>query len=262
MQEDIKNTISNAYERITKRQEDLEDYLTSLYNKNYFIKHMDTFFLNMINGIIENKKNNNNDKTWSILFCDIDGLKLTNDTMGHAEADEGIAHIASIVKQSIRTNRDEVDNILYPKNDSDLENIPIRFGGDEFIVFLPNCTKEKAILIHDRIKNRINHEKDKTKNMTLSIGIADTSEVPIPNNISDANAPKEFINNLIKLAEKRMYADKNRDINTLSDEEKKLFVMKHLNRMASQIGFDASDPEQLSILIDLMIEMKESIKTK
>jgi diguanylate cyclase (GGDEF)-like protein len=225
---DDDNIKSEANEAMLKKQLNeqsyLEDYSTSLYNKNYFIKNMDSIALKMVRGTIENKRNGNNDKTWSLLFCDIDGLKLANDTIGHIEADNGIKHIADIIKKSIRTNRDQEDKIIYP--DVDGKNIPIRFGGDEFIIILPNCTKEKAVLIQERIKKQINIDKDKTKNMSLSIGIADTSEIGIPHDIDNIDLIKVFLNELISLAEKRMFKDKNKDIKGLPYEEKKVLVMK------------------------------------
>lgn len=241
----------------------LEDYLTSLYNKNYFIKHMGNFSLQMIKGVMENRKNGNNDKTWSIMFCDIDGLKLANDTLGHIEADHGIIHIAHIMKNCIRTNRDQNDSIIHSStDDKDVRNIPIRFGGDEFVIILPNCTKEKALLIRDRIKQQICIDRDLTRNMSLSIGISDTNDAELPVNIDAANAAEVFLNQLISIAEKRMYDDKNKDIKYLTDEEKKHLVLKHLNRVGHQIGFDVEDPDQIDSIIKILTEIKEDNQQK
>lgn len=244
----------------------LKDLSTSLYNKNYYIKNINSFALQMIKGVIENKIAGNTDKTWSILFCDIDGLKLVNDTVGHIEADIGIREIASIIKQCVRTNRNPNDSILYSGDaeDEHSKNISIRFGGDEFVVILPNCTKEKAVLIKERISIKINDSRESTKNMTLSIGIVDTTEVKIPTDIDNENDIKKYVNKLISLAEQRMYIDKNRDVKNMSYDEKKQLVLKYLNRLGEQIGFNVDNEDEMDALISILndIKLEKNNKTK
>lgn len=252
---------NSTYKSIVKTQNHLEDYSTSLYNKNFFLKNMDNISLQMIRGILANKVSGNNTKTWALLFCDIDGLKLTNDTIGHLEADKGIESIANIIKGCVRSNREENDQIIYINDDKNYnQNIPIRFGGDEFVIILPNCTKEKALLIENRIKNQIDANKDLTKNMSLSIGIADTNEIEIPKNLDKKIETRSFINNLVSLAEKRMYADKNKDIKNMPYEVKKIVLLKHLNRIADQIGFNINDDNDIDTLINMLLEIKDSKK--
>lgn len=240
-----------------------EDVSTSLYNKNYFIKHMENIALQMIKGVVENKTNENNAATWSILFCDIDGLKLANDTMGHLEADSGIKYIADTIKYCIRSNRVSSDSIIYPEYfDEDTTNIPIRIGGDEFVVILPNCTSEKAMLVKNRIQKQIDNNKEYTKNMSLSIGIADTSEVIAPHDITDKDQTEAFLNDVVSLAEKRMYEDKNKDIFNLSFEDKKLLILKHLNRVANQVGLNINEPDDIDLFINILTDIKESKRKK
>jgi diguanylate cyclase (GGDEF)-like protein len=242
------------------RRKYLEDYATALYNKNFFIKNMEFIALQMIKGKIENAKNKSDEKTWSIIFCDIDGLKLANDTLGHVEADVGIKNIAGIIKDCIRTKRRENDSLIYPELDQE-DNIPIRFGGDEFLIILPNCTKEKAILIQKRIKKQINSDKNHTRNMSLSMGIADTKEIVVPSDIDNPETIKAFVNDLISLAEKRMYSDKNKQVKHLSYEEQKLIVTKYLNRVGEQVGFNFQNPNELEALINILVDIKQSLKT-
>lgn len=241
----------------------MEDSATSLYNKNYFNRNMQALVLQMIKGLMENSKNNNNKTTWSIMFCDIDGLKLANDTLGHIEADEGIKMIADIIRSCIRTNREQNDQIVYPNKDNNKikHNIPIRFGGDEFIIILPNCTKDKALLIEQRIKTLISYNMEHTKNMTLSIGIADTSEIKIPEQVNDSANLITFMNQLVTLAENRMYEDKNKDIRNLSYEDKKAIMIKHLARIGDNIGFNINSTEDIDLLIHILNDIKDD-KTK
>ncbi|MDD3305096.1 MAG: GGDEF domain-containing protein [Bacilli bacterium] len=240
-----------------------EDEQTTLYNKNYFVKHIVNIALQMIDGIYENKINGNDAKTWSILYCDIDGLKLANDTLGHFETDHGIKYIADIIKNSIRTNRKQNDSIIYPGYlKGNIKNIPIRIGGDEFIIILPNCTKEKALLVKNRIKKQLKNNPEQTRNMSLSIGIADTSEALIPIDLANKEQTKAFVNNLVSLAEKRMYEDKNRDINSMSLEERKAIILKHLNRVAGYISLNINKPDDIDIFIDILTAIKESKTNK
>lgn len=234
-----------------------EDYATSLYSKNFFIKNMEAIALQMIKGKVENSKNKNKEKTWSVIFCDIDGLKLANDTLGHVEADIGIKNIATIIKQCIRTHREENDSIIYPEFEKG-DNIPIRFGGDEFLLILPNCTKSKATIIRNRIKKEIEASQIVTRNMSLSMGIADTQEIPIPI-IDDNDSVRGFVNDLITLAEKRMYLDKHKQVKTLSYEEQKDLVKKYLNRVSEQIGFDYQNPEELDTIINILHDIKADL---
>jgi GGDEF domain-containing protein len=208
----------------------------------------------MIKGINENKKRMTNDNTWSILFCDIDGLKLINDTFGHVVGDAGIKNIANIIKKSVRNERTDdykdiflsIEKIEKPekkKSDKEQDDKIVRFGGDEFIVISPNCTKKDAQLIKNRINRNIAKEKKSILGMSLSIGIADTNEINLPTNI-DINNTKDvnsFALHLISLAEKRMDKEKKEKGRNLPIEEKTLIARKYINRMADNFGLDIND---------------------
>ncbi|MFA5408340.1 MAG: GGDEF domain-containing protein [Bacilli bacterium] len=241
---------SNSKERVKNinvvSDKFFKDFSTTLYNKNYFIKNMNDIATKMIKGLSINSKSNDLDKTWSIMFCDIDGLKLINDTFGHVKADAGIKHIAYVIKKCIKNNKCKNIN----------NNIPIRFGGDEFIIIFPNCTKEKASIIENRIKKQIGKDQKQTFNMTLSIGIADTNEIKAPLNADCEDNNVVFINDLISLAEERMYTDKGKDVKSLSYEEKKVFISRYLNR----IGFDINTTEEIDMLINILNDKKKQLE--
>jgi GGDEF domain-containing protein len=213
----------------------------------------------MLSGLVSNHKNNNKEQTWSIMFCDIDGVKLVNDNDGHTIGDQGIKHIASIIKSCVRTNRKPQDSIEFPNIIDKEESIPIRFGGDEFVIFLPNCTKEQAFLIEERMKRMISKERKEAKNMTLSIGIADSTEVTPPTNIND-DSINQFINDLVTLADRRMILDKNKDFKEMSNKNRKKYIWKHLNRIVPRIGLDVNSTEEINLVIEVLEDIKKEIK--
>jgi len=98
--------------------------------------------------------------------------------------------------------------------------------------------------------------------MSLSIGIADTSEVIAPRDITDKDQTEAFLNDVVSLAEKRMYEDKKKDIFNLSFEEKKLLILKHLNRVANQVGLNINEPDDINLFINILTDIKESKRKK
>lgn len=66
----------------------------------------------------------------SLCFLDLNGLKAVNDSRGHVEGDRFIEHVADSIRGRVR----ESDTVF-------------RFGGDEFIIIFPGCTKDEALKI-------------------------------------------------------------------------------------------------------------------
>jgi len=89
----------------------------------------------------------------SIIFADINGLKLTNDVYGHVAGDELIKKTAEIIKSACR-DRD----------------IVARVGGDEFIIILPNTKAEGAEKVIARIKSELSKEKINAVKCNLALG--------------------------------------------------------------------------------------------
>ena len=149
--------ISNArkYETVKQSIDQLQytnkhDQLTGVYNRFYF-EHQ-----------LQAMKNNNNIHTWGIFVCDVDGLKIVNDSLGHMAGDQLIIVAASILKSCFRD-----------------DDIVARIGGDEFSVIIPNCTYEKAVMLQERIQQAIkkyNNERlqrhPKIPIFSLSVGFA------------------------------------------------------------------------------------------
>jgi diguanylate cyclase (GGDEF)-like protein len=103
------------------------------------------------------------DSPVSILMADIDNFKQLNDSKGHHVGDQGITRVSAIIK-SISRKTDVVG----------------RFGGEEFIVTMPDTNEEQALAVAERIRAAVENDRSiaDTK-ITISIGIAESSSLNI-----------------------------------------------------------------------------------
>ena len=97
-------------------------------------------------------------------MTDVDCFKSINDTYGHAVGDLVLAHIAQILKSNTRSS-----------------DIVCRYGGDEFILIFPECTKTEAVSRAEAIRTLVaqsdlEFDGKKIQNITLSFGISELPE--------------------------------------------------------------------------------------
>ena len=142
------------------------DGLTELYNRAYFDEEL-------------NRLDTERQLPVTIVMGDLNGLKLINDTYGHARGDILLRNIAEILKESFRK-----------------EDIISRWGGDEFISILPKTSVKDAESIIKRIKE-LCKEKSTTE-MPLSISLG----------ASIKKFSSENIDDILKEAEDKMYKSK------------------------------------------------------
>jgi diguanylate cyclase (GGDEF)-like protein len=91
----------------------------------------------------------------SIIMLDIDNFKGINDTYGHLEGDRVLRMVASVIKSSIR----ESDYVF-------------RYGGEEFLILLPNTDINGAIVVGEKIRRNIeNFNFGLDRKVTISCGI-------------------------------------------------------------------------------------------
>jgi diguanylate cyclase (GGDEF)-like protein/PAS domain S-box-containing protein len=101
-------------------------------------------------------------KPLSLIMCDIDYFKFYNDTYGHLKGDECLRQVAEALKNAVNRPGDLV----------------ARFGGEEFIVLLPETELEGALkvaeVLRDKIESlKIKHQKSLVSNyLTISLGVA------------------------------------------------------------------------------------------
>ncbi len=90
----------------------------------------------------------------SLMLIDIDDFKQINDTYGHQIGDEILKQIARLIRQNLRRT-DYVG----------------RYGGEEFLVILPETSVQKAMTAGERIRSAIERESFRPGRVTVSIGV-------------------------------------------------------------------------------------------
>jgi len=129
-----------------------KDPMTKLFNRRYYNQEIEANFL-----IAQRYKT-----PLSLFILDIDHFKKVNDTYGHAVGDEVIKVVASEMQKIVRRT-----------------DIPTRYGGEEFVIILPQTDLEDAFLVAQRLCENIaqrelsfNLEKEVKFSVTVSIGVA------------------------------------------------------------------------------------------
>ena len=108
-------------------------------------------------------------KTLSLLLFDIDHFKKINDQHGHRIGDLAIGHVVDIASEQLR--------------DYDLL---FRYGGEEFLICLPDTAEDTAVLIANRLRKAVELNTPNTEPniaMTISIGISSTSAFIAPDEL-------------------------------------------------------------------------------
>lgn len=135
--------IAEQRRRIDAEQELILDSKTKVLNYRYFRQWLDRSY---------------EFEQVGMLFIDIDDFKLFNDLYGHEYGDKILKTVAQGIKENVR-QEDEV----------------IRFGGEEFVVILPNADRVTALQIAKRVQRGltgISHHHVTEPQLTVSIGVA------------------------------------------------------------------------------------------
>lgn len=148
------------------------DFVTGLYSKAYLRK--------MLNMELERAMRYN--LQLSVLFIDLDDFKKVNDQLGHTAGDVFLRNISEMIKKTVRTT-----------------DILARYGGDEFLILMPQTGASGAEILLKRVQEAVyGMELPGGYRIGVSGGVAS-----FPNDGSS-------IDQLINLADKRMYQNKQR----------------------------------------------------
>jgi diguanylate cyclase (GGDEF)-like protein len=124
------------------------DVLTGLYNRRYLVQELERH--------VEIFKRYHH--PFSLLMLDMDNLKWVNDTHGHAAGDAALRHMAMLMKVNVR----DVD-------------IPCRFGGDEFVILMPETDKEVVEVVGRRIAESLMKTKLKVEGSLVTLQVSSGS---------------------------------------------------------------------------------------
>ena len=148
------------------------DNLTGLFNRVYFeeeIKRLDT----------------ERNLPLSFIICGLNGLKIVNNALGYKYGDKLLVKVSSILKKTCRR-----------------DDIIARWGGDEFVILLPDTSIEEVNKIIDRIKKTLIKTKKNKIQLSLAIGFA--AKKAVHQDIKDTIKEAEDMMMRRKLVEKEV----------------------------------------------------------
>lgn len=169
------NKTLRLMEELQEKNRELEvlsiiDPLTGCYNRRFLYDNC----FDMLETYIEN------DLPFSLMMIDIDHFKEINDNHGHDVGDDILRLLCNTVRATIR-----------------LHDLMIRYGGEEFVIVLPNCDRSIGLDIAERIRHNVQESKTRENvKFTVSIGFTTYEE-------------NDTLDTMISRADNRMYTAKN-----------------------------------------------------
>lgn len=178
------------------REEDIKyfgfhDSLTGLYNRDYIEEEI-------------RRLNNSRQLPISIIMADVNGLKLINDTFGHKDGDQLLKKISIIIDETSRQ-----------------EDIIGRWGGDEFLIVLPNTGKKDVKNMTNRIKKNLKNKNYKDIPLSVSFGYATKVD------------KEENMDAIISKADRKMYNNKTQNYEKNSSQ-----MLEVLYDKLNELGYE------------------------
>lgn len=173
--------LQNHIEELKKTTQNLcKDPLTDLYSRSMMdVKLKEQFYLLKRYNL-----------PFSLVMVDLDDFKHINDAYGHTAGDSVLKYIGQFIKSSLRQS-----------------DFPIRYGGDEFLIILPNTNIYKAYAVAEKLLKQVNNyqfkKQESTFSVHLSIGIAQAQ-------------PNDTVSSIIEKADNALYESKRLGKNTIS----------------------------------------------
>jgi diguanylate cyclase (GGDEF)-like protein len=121
----LATALHNAFVFQKMQQQSITDGLTGIKTRRFFLEALQS----------EWKRASRSTRPFSVVMVDLDKFKQVNDTMGHLEGDLVLARIARLLEQKCRQS-----------------NVVARFGGDEFVILMPETGVDQAQVLAERLR--------------------------------------------------------------------------------------------------------------
>ncbi len=174
----------NTHLELKKSKELLKKYISELENKNDELDKMSKtdyltglanrrFMMERIKEELARKERNGTNM--SILMCDIDHFKKINDSFGHEIGDLVIKEVTNNINRILRKY-----------------DIVSRWGGEEFLILLPDIGKNEACIIAEKIRKEVENTKIQAQKIecrvSITIGVTEYDEkISVSDNINNAD---------------------------------------------------------------------------
>jgi diguanylate cyclase (GGDEF)-like protein len=140
--------VSQAIQNHLHYEHSVRDVKTGLFNNGFFMTRLNEELARTVRS----------DEISSLLIMDVDKFKNFNDSYGHMAGDKVLESLAFTIKQAVRA-----------------EDVPSRFGGEEFTILLPNTPRETAWIVAERLRNSVASMKvpwePPLPQVTISLGL-------------------------------------------------------------------------------------------
>ncbi len=185
----IRDELKEKNKELIALNEQLEEYaikdtLTKLYNRRMILAKFDE----------EISRCKRNKEVFSIILLDIDHFKNINDNYGHNFGDEVLTVFANVLTSSKR-----------------LQDLVARWGGEEFLLILPETDIKGALIVADRIRQQVSEceylSSDGVIHITATFGVAEFNQ-------------EDSSEKIIKKADYALYFGKNHGRNQVNEYEK------------------------------------------
>ncbi|KXJ60914.1 MAG: diguanylate cyclase [Alteromonas sp. Nap_26] len=152
------------------------DTLTQAYTREYLTQRAE----------LEIAQSHESGSPLFFVIFDLDKFKLINDELGHIDGDHALKRLSATTKAILRKT-----------------DIFARYGGDEFVLLLPDITEDKALKLVDKIRTAINAITVARMKLSSSFGITKL-------------APEDTLESLIKRADTALYVSKKEGGNSVT----------------------------------------------
>ena len=179
----VQEELHKANKRL--EQMTITDALTGCYNKRYLLRQL-------VHEVAVARRFK---IPFSIILCDLDNFKLVNDTYGHLAGDNVLRGVVDVIKQNLRGS-----------------DMLARFGGDEFIIYMPHTDRDGAVVFAERIRLMVENHSLRTSGADLRVTIS-AGLISVNAEAEFVGDHQMFLENLLTRVDRALYEAKSRGRN-------------------------------------------------